>query len=878
MHSESPSTAPTPDPPSFAPEPAKLDLASVKVQLTCGAFLILATCFVSYWSSLRIGFLLDDFLHIHYAATAVAGHWSPLIHNLTGNWADSDIMQSYRPISSLSIFLDYLIWGVHAVGFHLTNVLLLFLASLFVSLITLELTGLYGNRLGALPALWSGLLFAIYPLHPESVAWIIGRVDLLCTLFYLASLFAYLRFRLLREPVYLGSSLFLFLLALASKEQAVTLPVVIALAELCLWTKISASKMLRQKSQTLKHQTADATIGSRLRWVGYFWLVLTAYAITRGIILGTLVGGYGTSGLKQMLSSWRTFADRPTLWKIIIPANEEVKISGLILPLLLASYLGGLVSLVVRLVSRSARVGPFLFLIGWMAIAVVPAFQIWHIYPNLVGSRLFFMASAPFCIFVTLALMPGIDALKRKHAQAITAVATLLLLCIYLSWAQLVKANMQPWQTAGAIMTGLRAQLEEILATVPASKRVVFLDLPTDFSGAGLLTRPQYLEIVANRPFAAADLSNRLLSIEPPIQGSHDFMWSHKFASTVNKGDLAGIFQWDQHKFRFSPWNQTDSSNSGTKAGSPIATGSNNFSYSASTGDTKKLTITPACPITAPVHHENAVAGAHIENHRSFLRIFPGASGVTLLLPPTRLNPLTSSIVAIDMEARKSTGCTHCFGGKVQFVWKSEQNSSSSATCQSTDNLHQANVLFGTPGHYLIPIGRFRRWTLDGAVTQIGLRVEPGDVFVDLRALAVEPDSSVLPRLEWDRCSLTHPGDPACAWQIESEPGRKLTVKYDASLIPGADLVRLLITDAGYTFDALSERDIISPYPPAGDPNRLYEQEVNGATGSIMLPDSAISAPGLHQIRLIALDRHGFTLGLPSEPVSVMIKASARRR
>lgn len=128
----------------------------------------------------------------------------------------------FRPVVSLSYFVDFRLWGQNPFGFHLTNLLLHFLCCWLVHrLLLLE-------RVGGWPALAGAALFAVHPVHVESVAWISGRTDLLCGLFFLGA------FVLHRRAYAAGGGLMtraaaplLFALALFAKEMAATLPVMI---------------------------------------------------------------------------------------------------------------------------------------------------------------------------------------------------------------------------------------------------------------------------------------------------------------------------------------------------------------------------------------------------------------------------------------------------------------------------------------------------------------------------------------------------------------------------------------------------------------------------------------------------------------------------
>src|ERR1700752_857998 len=83
-----------------------------------------------YLSTLKIGFLLDDYFHINYLYACLHGHPEELWCRFTGNWAAGSngpplyALDCYRPAVSLTLFTDYLFYGVHAWGYHLTNLLM----------------------------------------------------------------------------------------------------------------------------------------------------------------------------------------------------------------------------------------------------------------------------------------------------------------------------------------------------------------------------------------------------------------------------------------------------------------------------------------------------------------------------------------------------------------------------------------------------------------------------------------------------------------------------------------------------------------------------------------------------------------------------------
>jgi tetratricopeptide (TPR) repeat protein len=135
-----------------------------------------------YWPVTRCEFIhIDDPAYVSENSAVTQGlHWQSIA------WAfRANEQANWHPLTWLSHMLDVQLFGLRAaahhlvnVGFHVANALLLFL-------VLLRLTG----------ALWRCLfvaaLFALHPLHVESVAWIAERKDVLSTFFGLLSLWAY---------------------------------------------------------------------------------------------------------------------------------------------------------------------------------------------------------------------------------------------------------------------------------------------------------------------------------------------------------------------------------------------------------------------------------------------------------------------------------------------------------------------------------------------------------------------------------------------------------------------------------------------------------------------------------------------------------------
>ncbi len=147
--------------------------------------------------------------------------------NLSGvRWALTTFhAANWHPLTWLSHMLDWALFGQWAGGHHLTNLFLHTLNTLLILLFLHDITGAFYR------SLMVAALFALHPLHVESVAWVAERKDLLSTLFSLPALWAYAVWTRRKRFGYYCAALVSFALALAAKPMPVTLPFVMLLMD-----------------------------------------------------------------------------------------------------------------------------------------------------------------------------------------------------------------------------------------------------------------------------------------------------------------------------------------------------------------------------------------------------------------------------------------------------------------------------------------------------------------------------------------------------------------------------------------------------------------------------------------------------------------------
>jgi tetratricopeptide (TPR) repeat protein len=199
--------------------------------LVIGAALIAVTLVVFSPAMTHEFLLYDDIDYVSENIAVRAGlSWQGTVWAFTtthtGNW---------HPLTWLSHMLDVQLVGLDPHRHHLINLLLHALNSALLFLVLNAMTK------GVWPSAFVAALFAIHPLHVESVAWIAERKDVLSTLFWILTMSAYLRYA--RDPRvsrYVLVLLF-FSLGLLAKPMLVTLPAVLLLLDYWPLGRLAAS-------------------------------------------------------------------------------------------------------------------------------------------------------------------------------------------------------------------------------------------------------------------------------------------------------------------------------------------------------------------------------------------------------------------------------------------------------------------------------------------------------------------------------------------------------------------------------------------------------------------------------------------------------------
>ncbi len=170
--------------------------------------LLLATL-AAYHPAWHGGMVWDDDAHV---TAPILRSWAGL-HRI---WFDVRATLQYYPLLHTAFWIEHRLWGDATLGYHLINILEHAGVALMLALIL--------RRLAIPGAYLAAAIFALHPVHVESVAWMAEQKNTLSTLFYLAGAMCYLRFDESRKATWYAAAVAAFVLALLSKTVTATLP------------------------------------------------------------------------------------------------------------------------------------------------------------------------------------------------------------------------------------------------------------------------------------------------------------------------------------------------------------------------------------------------------------------------------------------------------------------------------------------------------------------------------------------------------------------------------------------------------------------------------------------------------------------------------
>lgn len=387
-------------------------------------FILCLVAALTYIAAVRFDFVYDDRQQIVNNGLIRSWRYVPLLFK-TDVWRflrPNGVSNYWRPVFMVWLLLNYKVFGLHPAGWHLAAVGLHVLAT-YLCYRVLKL--LFGDSVLAFIA---ALVFAVHPVHIESVAWVSGATDSLMAIFVLLSLAGFVRGWRGNKPLgwYLLSA-FLLACGLLSKEPAVTTPVFALLYALLFDPK------------------RERPWWKRAMPFAWFGLVFVGYWMGRNFALAGVTHSHSFLSAWTLVLTWPSllwFYLRHLLWPVGMSTYYgevpvlQVSWSRFWWPLIADS----IAAAVVVILARQSNWRRVLFAVAILLLPLAPAFYFPTLAPtDYPHDRYLYLSCLGFAMLVAMAL-ETIGTKSRKGAFAAG-------IAIVLGFSVAVSAQMIYWSS-----------------------------------------------------------------------------------------------------------------------------------------------------------------------------------------------------------------------------------------------------------------------------------------------------------------------------------------------------------------------------------------------------------------------------------------------
>ena len=380
----------------------------------------------------------DDDLYV-YNAPAIQAGLTPQGIALAFT---SQHARNWHPLATISHMLDCQLYGLKAGGHHATNVILYTIAVLLLFRVLREMTG----------AVWKSTivaaLFAVHPLHVESVAWVSERKDVLSAVFFLLMLNAYVRYACAPSMTRYLLFVVLFAAGLMSKPMLVTAPVILLLLDY--WP---LRRFKQYSSTTGKMLNSDKQPRTRQR---LFLEKIPLLLLSAGSCFVTFVlQKRATGAIPPLPFLWRVQNALVSyviyLWETLWPThlavfyphpNNTLPIWAVVLAVALL-----LAITVSAIVFRNIR--PYVFT-GWFwyLVMLLPVIGLVQVGEQGHADRYTYL---PHIGLFLLAVWLAADLVAVDQARSRLAIATVVVIILALAWAAFIQTSY--WRNSETLWT-----------------------------------------------------------------------------------------------------------------------------------------------------------------------------------------------------------------------------------------------------------------------------------------------------------------------------------------------------------------------------------------------------------------------------------------
>lgn len=387
------------------------------------AAVVFFTGIILLWPA-KLFFLNDDFIHLDLTSQ--------------GKWLQQN---SFRPLCDLSMWVDYKLWKLNAVGFHLTNGILHVVVTFLVYRFSFLILRKYHQPvIASSNSTLIASIFFVYAFHAETLYWVIGRSASLGAFFFLSSLIYYLKRA--ASVKYSALSIIFFVAGLFTYESTWIIPLV--------FTVISAMEVKSGTSNWI----------SERKYIGFSIIAFICYFIIRYISIHQVVGTYeGDKFLR-----FDAYGLLMNYLKLILRSFS--KQTGDLYLIVAALFIG--VTALISFCITKRKLFTVGLIVMWL-LSYLPYLSLGTDTFGTEGERYLYLPSVFLCIIIGLGIV--------NAARVYKYVISLLFFLVHILLLYDARRN---YETASAVTNTTVKELRE----AGAGKQFYFIALPKENKGA----------------------------------------------------------------------------------------------------------------------------------------------------------------------------------------------------------------------------------------------------------------------------------------------------------------------------------------------------------------------------------------------------------
>ncbi|MBX3138890.1 hypothetical protein KF707_21870, partial [Candidatus Obscuribacterales bacterium] len=560
------------------------------------------------------------------------------------------------------------------------------------------------------------------------------------------------------------------------------------------------------------------------------------YMLVRYKVLGEFIGGYGgmMGGAlgRHLILRW---FDPVNISRIMLPYPASISTTMMIPQWVTGICLVTCVCIVlIRLLAQARPWRWLLFLIIWMATAILPLAKLWGVGMELETSRLLFMFTMAYSILWPVLLFHpprkgapySLPASANRNLGFVSALV-FVVMSVTMTWAS-YRTNTF-WLVAGSELKSIWLQTQKLVEGLNKDEKVMVLGIPKDYKGAHVNFNGSTFHHMLRPPFTASKMADRVLTFEPFIIGPFEVINTDRFKALLNSPKVKGPYVWNRNSGLFDP-----------------------IKFGGQRGMPEELSLPFRASEDTPVKSIWKYHGKGTSEVRgNGLVMHDTDDGAALQIEKLDISPLEYDFIEFKIRgALKETDprvlVPMAVGWNSMSV-KKDRYENWSVMALNVPKMKENN-------EFRLHLSHFWQWFSAGTIKSFVIRLFEADT-IEVSDVKLLKADKIVPFAGLKDLEPLNTGE----YVIGKEP---LVLLFDGQNIPNAESVEIEVTKPNYFFDnyLMGTRETAV--------NHVLQVGLN--RGATVLKQSFFEEPAYYEIRVRCLDAEKKPVGEWSDSVTVM--------